>query len=215
MKYILLVLVLICLLLAGDVGGGIMGEVSYGGAQWSGTPSGGYGGNPGGNTISLNNPSPYGGWLGGQGSVPGEEEEEFAIPRWFGQPPPGLPQLSPLAQLYLGRLFQPTMESQQTQTYMPAGTPAVMSPGTEENPMGEVITPAVEPTAQTTAAQQFKMPSAQLYMRMRAAGAIPSLQAYSEQVLQVPWESVMGEMQGLWPKQQKTAPAEYRVQRQR
>ena len=185
----------------------------------------GYGGSPGGYSYPGGRQTAGAGmvvgplnssWVGSQGQVPGEvEEEEFAIPRWFGQPPPGLPQLSPLAQLYLGRLFQPTMESQQTQTYMPAGTPAVMSPGTEENPMGEVITPAVEPTAQTTAAQQFKMPSAQLYMRMRAAGAIPSLQAYSEQVLQVPWESVMGEMQGLWPKQQKTAPAEYRVQRQR
>lgn len=123
------------------------------------------------------------------------EYEESVIPTYFAAPPKGQQKLSPLAMAYMARLYPVGQIPKEpvTKEYKPAeGEPAL------------------------TAVTKPKAASAQLFRRLRAAGAIPLVRQYVEDVLEIPWaDYVASELQSLWPTTRKERPVDWRVTRQR
>jgi len=116
----------------------------------------------------------------------------YPYPQYFAKPPTGQQKLSPMAIQYLKRLYE---------NYSTEGQPTVAY--TIEQPETVEGLPPPAPIKGMTTERMPGAASAQTYRNLEAAGAIPNLQQYVTEILQIPWESYVGTIKAMWPGQQK------------
>ncbi len=177
------------------------GNVGYG------FPLGG-GYDPSGMNMGLPN-MPNNWWRGG-------------VPSYFRAPPAKLGSLSPMALAYLAQLY-PQGVGWMNQTYgnVSSTSPTVAyQPGpnvsaTEVSQMPYSMASGAQAPTMYTEAVAPQAPSAQMWKQLQGEGALPVLQSYVTDILQIPWEQFVGQMQGMWPSAETTPAARWKVGKQK
>lgn len=199
--------------LGAGIGGWGMGDPGgEAGFNLTGEGSVGYGWGGGYDTSGMNMglPNmPNNWWRGG-------------VPSYFRAPPAKLGSLSPMALAYLAQLY-PQGVGWMNQTYggTTSTSPTVAyQPGPNVNPSEvsgmpySMASMAQSPTMYTEAVAP-QAPSAQMYRQLQGEGALPVLQSYVTDILGIPWEQFISQVQGMWPAAQTTPAAKWRVGKQK